>query len=800
MAEFKFMTNLFGNRGGQPRSSAAVEHATSGSLASSGGANTSVFDQSRGGWDIDRAVRDGLERVIWIFRCVDTISANTSSLILNGRRGDPTDGEMFDLDQHLFKLLNRRPNSYESAQQFKYRLSSQLLLSKRGAFIEVERTRGQQIGALHLLPPHMVEPIPDPRKFVKGYRIKKAGGSEEDEVGVDNVIWVRTRPHPLDPYSQLTPLTAAGIVAETDFLARLFNRNFLQNDGRPTTLVTVQGELNQQDAEEIKLRFSGGPMYAGRTTVLEADGITVADLSASPRDVQWLEAIKGSKEDMLLAFGVPESVMGNASGRTWDNADAEREGFWKDTMVLGHCDPLARALDPLTGSVDDDDYIAWDYSKVDVLQRQKKAKEDKLKADFQAGTITLDELREETGKKALNLPGSRAHILPGGIVITREEDYAAIRNIPTIGMPVEVDPAMAAEQGALQGAQEGSRNFGNELAARMQRYLGGGGQGNIDAGGQPVLDGSLMKRLPSGNPVVIEGELTRGKGVGQRRPPKRDALEGQVAGVLASWCGAQEEILTSRLTHAKCLKYTRHWKGDKGYGDKALSSEYVVQINRWKENLIRDLDTVLVPVIGRDLRRAAVEMENSGFTRLMYNQGLTTRQSGSALVKVFGSMVGVQNVTQDILDGLLKVAGDAAERHSRRVAQKISQMDAEGASIEQIQKEIKRMIGQRNSWQKQLATYLTTAAIEGAAHEAWSRAGKLVTKVWNTVGDEHVRSSHRAVDGDTKPVSKKFAVGKSKMRYPSDPLGDPAETANCRCWLDFDTNPEFDEVYDVEAG
>jgi HK97 family phage portal protein len=800
--EFKFMTGLFGRGSQQPKASPSIEHATAGSLASSGGGNSSVFDQSRGGWEVEKAVRDGLERVVWIFRCVDAIAANASSLILNGRRGDPTEGEMYDLEPNLFRLLNRRPNTYESAQQFKYRLSSQLLLSKRGAFIEVEKTRGQSIGALHLLPPNMVEPIPDPKRFVKGYRVKKAGGSAEDELDVNRVIWIRLRPHPLDPYMQLTPLTAAGIIAETDFLARLFNRNFLQNDGRPTTLVTIAGEVSPHDAQEIKLRFSGGPMYAGRTTVIEADGINVADLSASPRDVQWLEGIKGSKDDLLLAFGVPESVMGNASGRTFDNADAEREGFWMDTMVLGHCDPIARSLDPLTGSLDDDNYVAYDYSKINVLQRQKKAKEEALRAKWLAGEITLDELLEGTGGKPLNHPLSRSRILAGGIVIAAESDYAAIAKVPIIGQPQPVDPAVAAEQGALQGAQEGSRSFGNELASRMQMYLNGGGSNGGGNGGTPVLDGSLMgKTLPSGNPAVMDGEVavTAGKGAGRHLPPRRDVLEGQVVGVLASWCGAQETILAERLTHAKVRKYTRHWEGPHS-GDKALNSNYVVQVERWKADLERDMKATLAPVVRREMNRVATEMDNSGFTRMMYKRGLTTRQTGSSVSKVFGTAADANDVTGTILDGLLKVASDAAERHSKRVADRIEEMDAQGATIPQIQKEIKRMIGQRSSWQKQLATYLTTSAIEGTTHETWSRAGKLVQKVWNTVGDEAVRPTHRKVDGNSVAVRKKFDVGKSQLAYPGDPRGAPEETANCRCWTDYEVAPDFAEAYDVEAG
>jgi len=800
--EFKFMRGLFGQNTSSKNVN-PIEHATSGTLAATSGAATSVFDQTRGGWDIDRAVAEGMERVIWIFRCVDVIATNFAGLLLNGRKGDPVDGEKFDLDEEVFRLLNRRPNTYETAQQFKYRLISQVVLSKRGAFIELERSNGGGIAALHLLPPQMVEPIPDPRKYLLGYRLKKAGAAGEDRVDPENIIWVRTRPHPLDPYSQITPLSAAGIVAETDFLARLFNRNFLYNDGRPTTLVTVQGELDPDDAEEIKMRFSGGPMFAGRTTVIEADGITVADLSASPRDVQWLEGLKASKEDILLAFGVPESVMGNASGRTFDNADAEREGFWKDTM-LPLSDGISRCLDPLTGDINDDQYIAPYYDKIDVLQRAERAKHDKLLTEWQEGAITLNDYLEGTGRKRLdNVPGADARFMGNGLVLVDPSDYEAIKKIPNV-LPAAAIAAARGEQmlagaggGALgagptgagpnagpAGGDPAQADFDSVLAQRMSQFIGS----------------SKRLALPStkSNPEheVISGEVVEPQGKADPRGQLRTALEGQVHAVLSSWSNAQEEIIPVRLTHAKALKYTRHWVGDSGQGDKALSPAYAVQGDRWKADLDRNLRSTLNTTIVREMKRAASEMDTSGFLRLMGKHGMLQNKAGLPTTRLFGSADGARAASASVLDSLMEIATKAAERQSQRVADRISEMDSEGKSIAQIQKEVKRMIGERSAWRRGLATFLTTAAIEGSQEAVWSKSGPITEKVWNTAGDESVRATHRVMDGVTVLSTKDFLVGGVPMAHPCDPKGGPAETANCRCWSDRVVAPAFAEEYD----
>lgn len=430
--EFKFLPNLFRRR--RAKENSPIAHAISGSAAATAGMYGSVFSTGSGGWDVQRAVNEGLERVLWVFRCCDVIAGNQSKLTMLLREGDPDEGRTKH-DDRVHRLLNRRPNIHETAQDFRYRLSIQLLLSKRGAFIEVVPDRFGRPKALELLPPHLVEPIPDAETFVSGYRLLNQVSLEEVILPKERVIWVRLKPHPIDPYLQLTPLTAAGLIVDGDWLARLFNRNFLLNDGRPGMLVAIRGHLNQIDAEEIKRRFNGGPTNAGRTTVVEADDVNAQDMSGTPRDMQYLEMLRGSKEDILLAFGVPESIIGNASGRTYDNADAEKEIFWEETMVP-HCDALCRGLDPMTGDVNDDIFVCMDYDEVDVLQRRKRARHDKLLDELKEGVITIDDYMVGVGRKAWNVPGTRVLYLPNGIIVGKtKEDTEAAAKLPIVGQP-----------------------------------------------------------------------------------------------------------------------------------------------------------------------------------------------------------------------------------------------------------------------------------------------------------------------------------------------------------------------------
>ena len=348
-------------------------------------------------WDIERVYREGMQRVTWVSRCVDAIAGNQARLPVILRADNSPHGEILTgrkaLNSTLLPLLNTKANIGENSFIFRYRLSSQLLMSSRGVFIEKLRGRDGSIVGLSLLPPQSTAPIPDPKTFVSGYEVQMPTGMKII-MKPEDVVWIR-RPHPLDPYLSMTPLEAAGVAVEIEHLAKLYNRNYLMNDGRPGGMLVLRGEIDDEDKEEIRNRFRGNIARAGYTTVISSDdGADYIDTSASPRDAAYIQMRQITKEEILAAFGVPESVIGNASGRTFSNASEEIRVFWNETM-LPHVEQIARALDEL----DEDNYVDFDTKNVPVLILYEQERSRYLMEEFQNGLISNNEYRVATGRK-----------------------------------------------------------------------------------------------------------------------------------------------------------------------------------------------------------------------------------------------------------------------------------------------------------------------------------------------------------------------------------------------------------------
>lgn len=492
----------------------------------------------RNEWNTDRAVREGYQVNPYVFRAVEVCADNALARRIRLRRDDPDDGpviapdELDDPQRRLLRVLNRKTNPWEVAPIWRHRLVAQYLLSSRGVYVEAIRNRRDNLWGMLLLDPDLVEPVPtydrdeDGREYVANplgaFRVTRQaatrmGGEYQEELPPwdpqqdhvsqpSGVVFIRS-PHPTILARGMSPMEAAGLSTDLDRHARLYNRRFLQQDGRPGGILGIKGQVSETTERRLQSRFEGGPEHAGRTTVLQADDMFWQDTSSTPRDTQWGDTMDRMRREISIAFGVPESVLGDASGRTFDNADAEFESFWVHKMG-----PLLRMLDAqldvLTpGGYDDDIYLQHDISDVYVLGRHKRAEQDRAMAQYAAGLRTIDDTLEVLEKDPWDVPATRTlHIPPGKIIADDETaehdgDRDAVAALPMMGTPQPVDPAAAAQAGAEQGSQVGARSAENNVAS--WRVMS-----RADRGTGALAGREEAKQLPAGE-VGAEGEQRR---------------------------------------------------------------------------------------------------------------------------------------------------------------------------------------------------------------------------------------------------------------------------------------------------
>lgn len=697
-------------------------------------------------WSTETAVVDGYERVVYAFKAINTIATQQARLPFAYTDSDDQHGELIT-DLPWCRILNGRANPLETGKQFRRRLSSLFFLSKHGVFVEVSRSRAGTPVRADILAPDRTRPVPGKgADLISHYEYTDAYGSKRP-LGVDKVVWIRD-PHPLDPLLGSTPLEAAGLSVELDYHARRYNVTFLRNDGRPGMLIAVKGDLDDAEAQRLEMHFAPGPENAGRTTVVEADGLDAKDFGVNPRDMAYESAAASAKNETLVAFGTPESVLGNASGRTWDNADVEMGMFWEITMTA-HLDIMAEPfVDP-----DDETLIPlFNTTGVDALNRPKRLQRQEAREEFQAGLRSIDSYLKLAGLEDISesTAQSRAFWLPAGKmpIASTETDQ---EDLGMMGA-AEVPPGEA-PPGALNPDDI-------ERDTRDERTLNGFEQ---------ELDEETVDPETIGPPDEEGKRLDLTAGGAAYSDFDRDQLEQAVATALQMWATRHAEVWSARLRSPKIRRGTLLWEpdgeDDPRVGTKEIDVDRVTDKRRWLEELSSTMAMILEP------SAYAAAMDLAADLGMMLTE---TPARTIARQAVEAAMIGVSDSASRWLDdanGFLRVG----------LASATSAADLEGI-VESLQAFVRTRSG---GWIAGLSSQAATSTVEASrsitANEVEGDQRRKIVRQWLTRKDVDVRDSHRVADQQTRAIGEPFVVGGYEMQFPGDPTAPPGQTRNCRC-------------------
>lgn len=681
------------------------------------------------GWDVERGINQALDRVVWVYKAVYAIASNAASLPIGMRVDDWRIGEL-TWDEPVLELLNRRPNSTTDAFSFRFMLSSQVLLSKKGAYVEVTRNRLGDVTSLFLHQPQYVFPIPDPVKYVSGYAVEYPN-TPRKIVEPENMLWIRV-PHPIDPYKGQTPLESAGLAIEFDYYSRVYNRNFVINDGRPGGMLVIKGDMEEEQSEEIARRFRGTTGSniggAGRITVLSAEDASFIDTAVNQRDAQYTEARTQNKEEILLAFGVPESVIGNASGRTFANADVELEVFWRETM-LPHLTLLERAFDILDDKPNT--YFSYDLSSVAILSRDDRERAKFHLEELKQGAISIDEYRELTGREGVGM-----------------DDLL---------VPTNLSPVVMSTDGS--GTQPGERVNPNQNPGRRPNDAPDEAvpMGAANAPSSPRIDTDNTND-PSPRPIFApamselsapEPESTKETTNIQRRTRQLDRLEASVTLQIASYFKRQQRVVMEK---AGSKKMKERWDS----GEKIEVDDFF-DIEVWNGQLETDGKTWISAVF----LDGAIDIAGEGFDKLDM-QGKAVQE---LIADRLSNLLLVNQTTKVNMQKMLDAF--AGRPHASFVAELTKWMS--------------------DSFSKRIKTIVRTE-VSGAFNAGLLWAARQLgytKKTWVHSNDEDGRVEHHHVSDVTIGIDDNFDIEGKSVRFPGDFVGDGTSVINCRCTLSF---------------
>jgi HK97 family phage portal protein len=283
-------------------------------------------------------------RSIWIYIATNRIAtscAQTTLKVINKRKAGKPNAEV-TTGQGLIDVL-RRPNPWMSQDEFVELACLQLLLTGN-VFIEKAEVDGRgRARELYLLNPAHVDIVPDKNNYIRGY--KYFVNRKSIHFDADDIIHIKLPDPRGESRYGISPLLAAKFTVQADQDALDWNRSFFKNATWPSGIITTQDPMSDEEykraKQQLKVNYQGKDK-AGKILILEG-GLEWHQTTPNPKDLDFLNLRKYSREEILSLYGVPPSIAGifqfeNSTSRSAGTRE-QAMSFHSDT-----CQPLLKRI------------------------------------------------------------------------------------------------------------------------------------------------------------------------------------------------------------------------------------------------------------------------------------------------------------------------------------------------------------------------------------------------------------------------------------------------------------------------
>jgi HK97 family phage portal protein len=240
--------------------------------------------------------------------------------------------------------------------------------------------------------------VPDPVRYIKGF-VYVGQGRQLVSYVPEDVVWLRYF-NPLDEYAGLSPIAPLRLSADMGLDALRASRNALSNESMPGMLIETTDTPTDEEVKEFyerwESRFKG--VNNPRRPALLSAGMKATNLGFSPREMEYLQSLRWSVEDLSRVYGVPKPMMGDVERITFSNFSTARRLFWEDTIVpqlMFYQEALNQRLLPNIGETSL--HVEFDTSVIEALRENENDKAMRRQTYVSAGIMTVDEVRREMG-------------------------------------------------------------------------------------------------------------------------------------------------------------------------------------------------------------------------------------------------------------------------------------------------------------------------------------------------------------------------------------------------------------------
>jgi HK97 family phage portal protein len=676
------------------------------------------------------------EKSLYVAACVNKIAQKVASNPFSVFKIRNSRGDTVEILNHPVIDLLYKVNPFQTKSEF-FKIT---MINKKltgDAFWYKVRNSGGRVVELWNLRPDYVEIIKDPEKFIKGYRFTKTDGTTEN-FPPEDIVHLKGA-NPLDAYYGNSPIRSAQVRIDTEGFASTYQRDFFLNNARPDGILKTAGGLTDEQRIDIKTTFEKRHRGQGKNSLvalLEA-GLEYQQVSVNQKEMDFIESLKFTRDDILVAFQVPKPIVAVTDDVNRANAETAL------TIFLG--ETIKPELDELEEKINEE-LVTPDFGADIFLQFKDPTPQNREQAvkEYDSGIIQGWMLINEVRAKE-NLPP-----IDGGWDL-----YKPLGVAPVGGLNQAQKMKFVQEYIDRKEAENKERRMkifrGKE--ALFKRMV-------VAEKAMEILAKRVKKTAPT--PLPAAKKLKKKELTGLI---KGDDFRNQYAGIILKAVDTRARKLKTEMDR---LAYKQKEKliVKLGHIDLTKSKKAIgASAKKTIKTFFDSEHKVYTEFIFPFLREYASEGGAAAIGLVQPGAGFDLSQAllGALKVRAVEFGLGVNVTTRD------------------KITQAVSAGLEAGEGMVDISKRITDVYDEFSTYRSdRIARTEATASSSEGTLEGYRQSNVVTGKEWIATMDGRTRESHADTNGEIVPLNEKFSNG---VMYPGDMHGEPAETINCRCVL-----------------
>lgn len=268
---------------------------------------------------------------LYVFAAINKIASKTADIDFKLARILNNNGETDEVLLHPILDLLAKFNPFQTKSEFLKTTLINKKLTGEAFWLKVRNGKGE-VAELWNLRPDLMGVVSDPEKYIKHYEFWTAKGKKEIFQPEDIIHF--KEPDPLNPLRGMSPLKPASTRIETEKAAAAYQANFFKNNARPDALLLTEESLDTEQRDQMMTSWEErheGSSSGGKLGFLEG-GMKYQQVSISQREMDYIESMKFTRDDILVAFGVPKGVI-TLDDVNYANAEASMRMFMSEVVA-----------------------------------------------------------------------------------------------------------------------------------------------------------------------------------------------------------------------------------------------------------------------------------------------------------------------------------------------------------------------------------------------------------------------------------------------------------------------------------